>query len=89
MDSILEMSKEGFAPNPGKMLSDVEAFSEQHLNQPLRDIKLGEVLNNLLEMLRNNHLRMKGSFYLGIKALTQVEDIGRSLEPRPQLRKAR
>jgi len=79
MDSILEMSEEGFAPNPGKMLSDVEAFSEQHLNQPLRDIKLGEVLNKLLEMLRNNHLRMKGSFYLGAKALTQVEAIGRAL----------
>jgi ubiquinone biosynthesis protein len=81
MDSILEMSEEGFASNPGKMLTDVETFSEAHLNQPLRDINLGEVLNKLLEMLRNNHLRMKGSFYLGIKALTQVEAIGRSLNP--------
>jgi ubiquinone biosynthesis protein len=81
MGSILEMSEEGFANNPVKMLADVEAFSEAHLNQPLRDIKLGDVLNKLLEMLRNNHLRMKGSFYLGIKALTQVEAIGRSLNP--------
>ncbi len=39
------------------------------------------MLNKLLELLRNNHLRMKGSFYLGIKALTQVEAIGRSLNP--------
>jgi ubiquinone biosynthesis protein len=59
----------------------VEAFSEAHLNQPLRDINLGEVLNKLLEMLRHNHLRMKGSFYLGVKAITQVEAIGRSLNP--------
>jgi ubiquinone biosynthesis protein len=63
------------------MLSDVEAFSEQHLNQPLREINLGEVLNKLLDMLRNNHLRMKGSFYLGVKALAQVEAIGRALNP--------
>jgi ubiquinone biosynthesis protein len=81
MGAILEMSEEGFASNPGRMLADVEAFSEQHLNQPLRDIKLGDVLNKLLEMLRNNHLRMKGSFYLGVKALTQVEAIGRALNP--------
>jgi ubiquinone biosynthesis protein len=81
MGAILEMSEEGFASNPGKMLADVEAFSEQNLNQPLRDIKLGEVLNELLEMLRHNHLRMKGSFYLGVKALTQVEAIGRALNP--------
>lgn len=81
MDSILEMSEEGFASNPGKMLTDVENFTEAHLNQPLRDINLGQVLNKLLEMLRNNSLRMKGSFYLGVKALTQVEAIGRSLNP--------
>lgn len=79
MRSILEMSEEGYTSNTTKMLSDVEEFSGTHLNQPLRDIQLGVVLNKLLELLRNNHLRMKGSFYLGIKALTQVEAIGRSL----------
>ncbi|HEY5704231.1 MAG TPA: AarF/UbiB family protein [Terrimicrobiaceae bacterium] len=81
MGSILDMSEEGFTVNPGRMLTDVEAFSEQYLNQPLRDIKIGEVLNRLLVVLRSNHLRMKRSFYLGVKALTQVEAIGRSLNP--------
>ena len=81
MSSILDMSEEGYVMNSIKMLADVEAFSEAHLNRPLRDIRLGEVLNKLLEMLRGNRLRMKGSFYLGIKALTQVEAIGRSLDP--------
>jgi len=81
MNSILDMSEEGYVMNSIKMLADVEAFSEAHLNRPLRDIRLGEVLNKLLEMLRGNRLRMKGSFYLGIKALTQVEAIGRSLDP--------
>jgi ubiquinone biosynthesis protein len=81
MRSILEMSEEGYSGDTTKMLADVEEFSGTHLNQPLREIKLGVVLNKLLELLRNNHLRMKGSFYLGIKALTQVEAIGRSLNP--------
>jgi ubiquinone biosynthesis protein len=81
MRSILEMSDEGIAPDPDKMLRDVEEFSDQHLNQPLRDINLGFVLNKLLELLRRNRLRMLGSFYLGIKALSQVEAIGRSLNP--------
>ena len=81
MRSILEMSEEGYSADTTQMLSDVEEFSGTHLNQPLRDIKLGVVLNKLLELLRNNHLRMKGSFYLGIKALTQVEAIGRDLNP--------
>jgi ubiquinone biosynthesis protein len=81
MRSILEMSEEGYTIHSTKMLSDVEEFSGIYLNQPLRDINLGLVLNKLLELLRANSLRMKGSFYLGIKALTQVEAIGRSLNP--------
>jgi ubiquinone biosynthesis protein len=81
MRSILEMSEEGYTGDTTKMLADVEEFSGTHLNQPLREIKLGVVLNKLLELLRNNRLRMKGSFYLGIKALTQVEAIGRFLNP--------
>ncbi|MEO8206112.1 MAG: AarF/ABC1/UbiB kinase family protein [Chthoniobacterales bacterium] len=81
MRSILEMSDEGIADNQQQMLADVEKFSNEHLNQPLKDINLGFVLNQLLELLRNNQLRMKASFYLGIKALAQVEAIGRSLDP--------
>lgn len=81
MRSILDMSEEGIVDDSDRMLRDVENFSDQHLNLPLRDINLGDVLNKLLELLRQNRLRMMGSFYLGIKALSQVEAIGRSLNP--------
>jgi ubiquinone biosynthesis protein len=81
MRSILEMSVEGFVKDPADLLQAVEEFSEQNLNQPLREIRLGQVLNKLLELLRTNNLRMRGSFYLGIKALVQVEAIGRALDP--------
>jgi len=81
MRAILDMSDEGFVDDPRKMLQDVESFSDQHLNQPLRDIRLGYVLNRLLDLLRDNHLRMKSSFYLGIKALAQVENLGQLLNP--------
>jgi ubiquinone biosynthesis protein len=80
MNAILELSKERFTEDPNKMLSDVEAFADLHLSKSLKDINLGEVLNKLLDLLRNNRLRMNGSFYLGIKAFTQVEAIGRILD---------
>jgi ubiquinone biosynthesis protein len=81
MRSILEMSEEGVVPDGDRMLRDVEEFSDQHLNRPLAEISLGNVLNSLLDLLRSNRLRMKGSFYLGIKALSQIEAIGRALNP--------
>ncbi len=81
MRSMLDMSEEGYVENPEHMLRDVEDFSEHRLNQTIKDIKLAAVLNQLLELLRKNRLRMKGSFYLGVKALSQMEAIGRDLNP--------
>jgi ubiquinone biosynthesis protein len=81
MSALIDMSEEGSVSNPDKMLRDVEDFSNKHLNKPLAQINLAHVLNSLLELLRVQRLRMKGSFYLGIKALSQVEAIGRDLNP--------
>lgn len=81
MRAILEMSEEGFPQDPAKMLAAIEAFSDEHLGKPLKEINLAFVLNKLLALLRDNRLRMRGSFYLGIKALSQVEAIGRALNP--------
>ena len=81
MNAILEISEERYTDKPNKMLEEVQAFSDLHLSQSLKDINLGHVLNKLLDLLRRNKLRMNGSFYLGIKAFTQVEAIGRDLDP--------
>lgn len=81
MHSILSMSDEGSVSDPDRMLRDVEEFSDKNLNQPLYRINLGNTLSNLLDLLRRNRLRMRSSFYLGVKALSQVEAIGRELNP--------
>jgi len=79
--SILDLSEEGIASDQMLLQAEVEKFAEQNLSKPLRDISLGAVLNSLLDLLRDNRLRMKPAFYLGIKALAQVEAIGRALDP--------
>lgn len=79
--SILDLSEEGIASDQMLLQAEVEKFAESNLTKPLKDICLGDVLNSLLGLLRDNHLRMKPAFYLGIKALAQVEAIGRALNP--------
>ena len=81
MSALVDMSESGSLDDPDKMLRDVEEFSNKTLTKPLSQINLSQVFNKLLELLRDQHLRMKGSFYLGIKALSQVEAIGRELNP--------
>jgi len=79
--SLLGMSEQGFADDPRKLEVDMEAFSEQYLDRPLKDLKLGFVLNRLLDLLMQHKLRMLSDFYLGIKALSQVEALGATLNP--------
>ncbi len=79
--SLLGMSEQGFADDPKKLEMDVEAFSEHYLDRPLKDLKLGFVLNRLLDVLMQHKLRMLSDFYLGIKALSQVEALGSILNP--------
>lgn len=81
MGALIEMSEAGTAADTEAMLREVEELSNKHLNKPLAQINLALVFNRLLELLRKQQLRMKGSFYLGIKALSQIEGIGRELNP--------
>ena len=79
--SLLGMSDENFVENTEALENDVEAFTEEHINGPLKDLRIGSILNRLLDVLMKHKLRMKAEFYLGIKALSQVEAIGVMLNP--------
>ena len=79
--SLLGMSDDAAVANTENLEGDVEAFIEEHVNGPLKDLRIGLLLNRLLEVLMKHKLRMKAEFYLGIKALSQVEAIGVMLSP--------
>lgn len=79
--SIMGMSKQGSVRDVRELEADVEAFSNLYLDRPLKEIKLSYIFNRLLEVLMRHHLRMKPEFYLGVKALSQVESLGALLNP--------
>ncbi|MDR1145995.1 MAG: AarF/ABC1/UbiB kinase family protein [Verrucomicrobiales bacterium] len=81
MHALLGMSESGFADDPARMQADIEAFNENHLNKPLKDINIGYVFNRLLDLLMTHRLRLQAVFYLGIKALSQIEAVGLTLNP--------
>lgn len=81
MFAVIGMSEQSFVDQTLEFQEDLEAFSENHLNKPLKEIKAAYVLNRLLELLMKYQLRMKSAFYLGVKALSQIEDIGMALNP--------
>ncbi len=79
--SLLGNSIEGHVKDVTALESDLSAYTERYLDKPLNEVNLEETMNQLLAILRAHQLRMKKDFYMGIKALTQVEAIARALCP--------
>lgn len=67
---------------------EVFALKMQHLvlgvksrTFALGNIKIGEVLNEVLSMVRSHHVRMEGDFVNVVISILLLEGIGRSLDP--------
>ena len=54
----------------------------------LGNIKVGDVLNEVLSMVRNHHVRMEGDFVNVVISILLLEGIGRSLDPNLDLFKS-
>lgn len=68
--------------------ADVFALRMQHLvlgvksrTFALGNIKIGDVLNEVLSMVRSHHVRMEGDFVNVVISILLLEGIGRSLDP--------
>jgi ubiquinone biosynthesis protein len=60
---------------------EVADFMGRHLYKPLRDIELGKLLQQLLELATSLRLRIPPDIFLMMKAFSTVEGVGHMLDP--------
>ena len=60
---------------------EVADFMGRHLYKPLKDIEIGKLLRELLELATHFRLRLPPDIFLMMKALSTVEGVGRMLDP--------
>ncbi len=60
---------------------DVAEFMDKHCYRPLKDINLGDMLHQFLEIITKHKLIIPPDLFLMIKALSTIEGIGRRLDP--------
>jgi len=75
----LTLSEEG--PDYPALQRDTAEFMDQHCYRPLKDVELGPLLHQLLEMAKRHRLGIPPDLFLMIKALSTVEGLGRALDP--------
>jgi len=60
---------------------DVADFMGRHLYTSLKDIKIGKLLNDLLELVFQHRLSIPPDIFLMLKAFSAVEGVGLMLDP--------
>ena len=78
---LLKLTHREVEPDRRQLERDVADFMGRHLYKPLKDIELGKLLHQLLELATDFRLRIPADIFLMMKALSTVEGVGRMLDP--------
>ena len=81
VEAMLKLTDYNAEPNREKLEREMGNFLDRHLYRPLKELRLGELLRQLLDLVTRNRLTIKPNFFLLIKALSQVESLGVELDP--------
>jgi ubiquinone biosynthesis protein len=68
-------------PDKRLLAKDVADFMGEHLYKPLKDIQIGKLLHNMLELAAQHRLRIPPEIFLIMKAISTVEGVGLTLDP--------
>ncbi len=67
--------------NEEALTAELQAFVDQHLGIPLKQLRLGTMLADLVGILRSHQLYLPPDLALFIKAFVSLEGMGRDLDP--------
>ncbi len=79
--ALLGLCRVDEVPDEAVLQRDVMALTDRHFYQPLKEMQIGEALQQLLEVAARHRLTIPADVFLTIKALTNVEGLCRSLDP--------
>jgi ubiquinone biosynthesis protein len=68
-------------PDQRRLAKDVADFMGAHLYKPLKDIQIGKLLQQMLELAAAHRMRIPPEIFLMMKAISTVEGVGLMLDP--------
>jgi len=68
-------------PDRERLEMEVDLFLESHIGRPLKELNLGRILNDMINIAAQYHISLPSDLVLLVKALTQVEGLGRQFDP--------
>ena len=80
-EALLRLTVSEDEPDRHTLERSVSEFIDMHFNRPLKELDLGKLLHQLLDMVAKHRLSVPPDLFLMIKALSTVEGLGRLLNP--------
>lgn len=81
VDALLELCDHRDEIDRRSLERELGDFADRHFFQPLKNLSLGAVLQELLEVASRHQLRIPADLFLTIKALANIEGLCRNLDP--------
>jgi ubiquinone biosynthesis protein len=78
---LLQLTSWEQPPDMRQLERELSEFMGRHLFRPLKDIEVGKLLHDLLEIATRFQLRLPADIFLMLKAISTVEAVGRMLDP--------
>jgi ubiquinone biosynthesis protein len=78
---LLQLTSWEHPPDLRQLERELSEFMGRHLFRPLKDIEVGKLLQDLLEIVARFRLRLPPDIFLMVKAVSTVEAVGRVLDP--------
>jgi len=79
-DVMLDWTGDGAVDELG-LIQEIQAFVDQYHGVPLKQLSLGNMLNDLVAILRDHRITLPPDLALLIKAFITLEGMGRELDP--------
>ena len=80
-EAILALTEHDGDPDRSQLEREIGFFIDRYLYRPLKEIRIGEVLQKMLDLAVSFRLTIKPNLYLMLKAISQVESLGAELDP--------
>ncbi len=80
-DALLRLTDWDEEPHRSALEREIAEFMDQYFYRPLKEVELGSLLHQLLELVSRHRLRFPPDLFLTLKALSTLENLGRLLDP--------
>jgi len=80
-DAVMRIVEWDDPPDRRALESDIASFVDLYLYKPLKDMHMGDILQEFLDLFARHRLRLPPDIFFMIKAMTEVEGLGLMLDP--------